>query len=399
MKKFLTATLALSLLFGCSEESSKTCTPDTPLAKVGDRVITVSYYEKVENALPAGSVKRFHSGKKLLDEIVERHLILLDSLEKGIFENPEIKEKVERYRIKRLAYRFLNSKVGDYSVSDREVEEFIKKRYAGKEVTPELKRKVKVNLEAKKFVQKRQEILNRISSEVRFVDDRPTSPEDVIAVYKGEKIRFSDVKSLLGKKPSPEKLKKAVLEYVLYKRALKEGLDKNGDFLSSYNRFLASLAVKEFKKRVLSSVKVTDEEIKNYYEKHKGLFKRPPEAEVVIYEFRSKEDAERALSKGSLKGGRVWKVTAADADCNPVSTLVFKEKKDRGIIPLPDGRALLVVVKRRLPARELLYGDAYQLIKEKLTLEKAERLYKQEIEKLKEKFGVKYYKENLVCIS
>jgi len=392
------------LLFSCSGNGSKVCTPETPLVKVGDRVITVGYYEKVREGLPTPLRKKFHSGRELLKNIVDRQLILLDSLERGIFEKPEIKEKVERFKIGHLAYRFLNSKVGDFSVSDREVEEFIKKHYAKKEVTPQLKRKVKANLEARKFQKERQKVIDRAKAEVSFVNKKATSPDDPVALYKGEKIYLKDLLPLLGKSPTPKRLERAVLEYVLYRKALEEGLEKGEDFQASYNRFLSDIAVEEFRKRVLSSVKVTDEEVKDYYEKHKGIFRRPPSAEVVIYEFDSKEKAERALKAGKLpadilKKGKSWKVTAEDVNDNPVSALVFKEGKDRGIVPLPDGRALLVLVKKRFPERELLYGDAYPLIKRELTAQRAEKIAREELKRLKEKFGVTYYEGNLDCIS
>ena len=65
---------------------------------------------------------------------------------------------------------------------------------------------------------------------------------------------------------------------------------------------------------------------------------------------------------------------------------------------MPDGRTLLIIVKKRYPSKILLYGDAYSKIKRMLITEKARKLAEEEIEKLKEKYGVKVFKENLKCV-
>ena len=426
MKKLLTAVTVISLLAGCSNPSNNSsetvskkepvCTPETPLAKIDGKTITVAYYRDIEDSIPKWVMKRYYFGEKgkekLLQKIVDRQLIVLYAQEKGFFENPEVKKRLEKFKIKQLAYRYLNSKVGDVKVSDEELQKAIEKYYKGKEVTPELKKAIRINLEAQKFQSKRNQILEGIEKEIKFKQKDSYTLNDIVATYDGITVHYKDVKPILSKNSSQEKLREAVTYYVLSKLAEKEGFNKKEDFLVAYNRLMEDLAVKDFEKRILSKVKVTDKEIKEYYEKHKSELRTPERADIEIFEFPDKGEAKKALSaieKGkSLKEAipknvystlKEWKVTAADVDRNPVSALVFKEKnKDANILVMPDGRTLLVIVKKRYPSKTLLYGDAYSKIKRMLTTEKARKLAEEEIEKLKEKYGVKVFKENLKCV-
>ncbi|GAB6076785.1 peptidyl-prolyl cis-trans isomerase [Desulfurobacterium crinifex] len=426
MKKLLTAVTVISLLAGCSNPSNNSsetiskkepvCTSETPLAKIDGKTITVAYYERIEDSIPKWVMKRYYFGEKgkekLLQKIVDRQLIVLYAQEKGFLENPEVKKRLEKFKIKQLAYRYLNSKVGDVKVSDEELQKAIEKYYKGKKVTPELKKAIRINLEAQKFQSKRNQILEEIEKEIKFKQKDSYMLNDIVATYDGITVHYKDVKPILSKNSSQENLREAVTYYVLSKLAEKEGLNKKEVFLVAYNRLMEDLAVKDFEKRILSKVKVTDKEIKEYYEKHKSELRTPERADIEIFEFPDENEAKKALSaieKGkSLKEAipkniystlKKWKVTAADVDRNPVSALVFKEKnKDANILVMPDGRTLLVIVKKRYPSKTLLYGDAYSKIKRMLTTEKARKLAEEEIEKLKEKYEVKVFKENLKCV-
>jgi hypothetical protein len=416
VKKLLISVTTILFLAGCSNScnnSSKkrVCTPKTPLAKVDGKTITVAYYERIEDSIPRWVMKQYYSGEKgkekLLQKIVDRQLIVLYEQEKGFFENPEVKKKLEKFRIKQLAYRYLNSKVGDVKVSDEEIRKAIEKYYRGKKVTPELKKAIRINLEAQKFQSKRNQIIEEIKRKIKFKHHG-----DIVATYDGITVHYKDVKPVLSKNSSQEKLEEAVTYYVLSKLAEREGFNKKEDFLVAYNRLMEDFAVKDFEKRILSEVKVTDREIREYYEKHKSELRTPERADIEIFEFPDESEAKKALSaieRGkSLKEAipknvystlKEWKVTAADVNRNPVSALVFKEKnKDANILVMPDGRTLLIIVKKRYPSKILLYGDAYSKIKRMLITEKARKLAEEKIEKLKEKYGVKVFKENLKCV-
>ncbi|WP_163327881.1 peptidyl-prolyl cis-trans isomerase [Desulfurobacterium thermolithotrophum] len=425
MKRLLTAATVIFLISSCSHSNhsdnvsnkeEKVCTSETPLAKVDGKTITVAYYKGIEDTIPEWVINRYYSGEEgkenLLKKIIDRQLILLSAQDEGIFEKPDVKKRIESFKIRQLAYRYLNSQVGEVKVSDEEVKKAIEKYYKGKKVTPELENAVRINLEAQKFQSKRNEILKNIENKIEFKEKKNYKPNDIVATYNGITIYYKDVEPIIPKNIPKERLKEAVTYYVLSKLAQKEGIDKKTDFQLTYNRLLEDLAVKDFEKKILSKVKVTDKEIKDYYEKHKSELKTPERADIEVFEFSDENKAKKALldiekgkspkeviPKNVYSTGKEWKVTSADIDRNPVSALVFKEKnKNVNVLVMPDGRALLIVVKKRYPAGTLPYGDAYSQIKRMLTSEKARKLAEKEIEKLKEKYGVKIFKENLKCV-
>lgn len=431
MRKLIAVSTALLLLAGCGHKTEKktsesaptrttqqkVCNANTPLAKVGDKTITVAYYKEIEKTIPQWALKKFYSGKEgkkeLLQKIVDRQLIVLYEKDKGLFDTPEIKNRFKRFEMQQLAMRYLNSQIKDYTVTDKEVEEAIKKYYKGKKVSPMEKRFIKMNLEAQKFQKLRNEAFNKVQKEIQFkkVDLKKLNDNTVVAVYNGREIRYSDVKPLMGKTVTEDSLKKAITYYVLYLKALEKGMDKEPEFASLVNRMKEDAAVRAFEKELMAKVKVSDNEIKKYYEEHKSEMKMPEQAQVVIYQFANKEEAKKALDlikKGKspkeaippevFKTGRKWKVLASDVGKNPVATLVFENKQDKAVVEMPNGLTLLVIVEKRIPPKQIPYGDAYGSIKRMLSHQKFQEVADQMLKEMKKKYGVTYYYNNLDCV-
>lgn len=426
MRKLLTAVTIVSLIAGCSSPSKNTseavskngpvCTMETPLAKVGSEPITVAYYKGTESSIPKWAIRRYYSGEngaeKLLQKIIDRQLIVLDAKENGFFEKPKIKKTIDNFRIEQLAYGYLNSKVGNIAVSDKEVQDAIQKYYKGKKVTPQMEKTIRINLEAQKFQSRRNQVLEAVEKKIKFNQEKSYNPDDVIATYNGTTVYYKDVEPLLTKNPSKNELQREVKFYILSKLAVTAGLNRKEDFSVPYRRLMEDLAVKDFEDRITSKVKVTDNDIKSYYEKHKSELRTPEQADVGIFVFSSKDKAKKALSaieKGkSLKEAipkdvyatyRAWKVTAADVSKNPISALVFKEKsKNANILVMPNGTTLLITVKKRYPSKVLAYGDAYSEIKSILTAHESMELANKMVDKLRKKYGVKVFKNNLKCV-
>ena len=434
MKKLLALTTAFFLLTSCGHKnkentqkenlkkptvtSRQVCSQDTPLAKVGDKTITLSYYKEIENTIPKWALDKFYGGpegrKRLLEKIVDRQLILRYEKDKGYFDRPDVKKRFESFVIRQLGGRYLNSQVKDFKVSEKEVEEFIKKHYKNKKISPMEKSFIKMNLEAQKFEKQRQEALAKVQSKISFekVDLKHLKDNTLLATYEGKKIYFKDVKPLLGKKVTKDSLKDAVTDYVLYLLALQAGIDKSSSYQALINRMMEDAAVSAFEKEVLSKIKISDSEIKKYYEEHKKEMKMPASAQVVIYQFKNKEEAKKALAlieKGEpvknavpptvLATAKRWTVLSTDVGRNPVATLVFENKKDRSIVEMPNGTVILVIVEKRTPEKPMLYGDAYEPIKRKLMQQKFEKVADEILGNLKKKYGVQIFDKNLNCLT
>ncbi len=393
MGRFVVLLFFLVVVISCDK---KVCEDSTPLVKVGSDVFSAAYLKTLKSTLPKWVVDRFYSGEKgneqLLEKLVERQLVVRFVEDKGLFGDRERKKLCE-FEIEQLAGLYVNSRVGDYKVSDRELEEYIKK-HLNKKLTEKEKKFLRVNLEARRFQKKREEVEKRVEKQIDFRNNG-----DVVAVFRGKEIKKEDLSCLLRSGKAPD-IKKAVLKYALYLKALEKGLDKDLRFKVLYQKTKESLAAKAFENYLLSKVKVTDEEVKNYYREHKSEFKKPARAVVTVYEVNSRKEAKELISSGkfvNLKGKR-WQVLEKDASKNPVARVVFKEGKNRAIIDLPNGKTLVVIVNKRFPAKELPLGDVYSSIVRKLKRERVLQLYHQKLKELKSKYGVVYYRENFECL-
>ncbi len=379
------------------------CTPDTPLLKVDGRTVDYSYFQYVESTIPEWAMKKYYPGVKgkeeLLQKVLERQLILQYYRDKGFFKKPEIKEHIERFKIKTLASLYLMKHMKSPKVTEAEIEKTIEKYYRGKKITPELRRSVKINLEAQKLSQEREQIISSVKSRLKTVNLKPKSLRDVVALYGNRKITFGDIKPLIEGRTTPYSLKRALETYALYLEALKEGLDKERQFKNQLLSFEENLAVSSFEKNILNRIKVSDKEIKDYYKKHREEFKAPASAKVLIFVFPSEKEAEsslKALESGKslkeavpgsvLSTGREWTVLSNDRN-NPVSMLVFSSKKKYNILNMPDGRTLLIVVESRKPSTYLLLGDVYSTIKNRLVEKRARKVIEEKLAELKKKYS------------
>ncbi len=112
--------------------------------------------------------------------------------------------------------------------------------------------------------------------------------------------------------------KQVVLDEMLHRRLLlKEGLSQRLQETEEYKRQVGDYADRlafgaVFERVILTEVKVTDEEARAYYEKHKGEFTTPTLFKLRALAFGRPEDAEAAFQK--LKTGTDFNWMAANAD-------------------------------------------------------------------------------------
>ena len=392
-------TLALLLLPGSSLAE---CSPDSPLAKVGREEVTLSYFRYVERSIPEWALKKYYPGKEgkreLLNKVVERSLIKLYEEDKGLFKREEAKEKVERFKIKSLGYSYLNSKLEGLKVSKEELKKALEK-YGG-EPSPAREKSLKASLLAKKYVKRRQELLDSVKRELSFKSLNPSSEKDVVALFKGREIRFGELKPLISGKPNRKRLKKAALEYALYLLAVEEGLDRREEFKNRLKALKERIAVKEFERELLERVKVSDSQVKEYYKEHKEELKYPGRAKVRIYRFNSlkelKEAEEKLKGGKKLEGGRLWLLSSDDKN-NPVAVEVFNSRGKLLTLETPSGYLLIEVISRT-PPKVMAYGDAYSKVKELLLRREAEKLLSQELSNFKRRYPVELFKENFRCL-
>ena len=409
MRRFLFFPLLLSVLI--FSPASAQCPPDAPLLKVDGHEVDYSYFKFVEGRIPEWALKKFYSGfkgrEKLLEKIAQRQMILAYYERKGYFNDPLVKAQLERFKVKRLVAAYLDRQLSKVKVSSKELQEALSKYPPSERAS--LKRSVEINLKAHKYMEVERKIYSQVERELRFLNLHPDSPSSVVATFKGRPITFGELKPLIKGSPTPSALQRAAEDYALYLKAVEEGLDKTPKFRNELLFKKESMAVRAFEAELRNQVKVSDSEIKEYYEKHKKEFRTPAAAVVSVYPFESLSEARKALErlrrglpvKEAVPGpvfndGKRFRVE--EGENNPVAELVFSEKKRYNLLTLPNGKVLLVVVEKRIPSRQVKFGDAYSTIKDKLLYEKEKELLKKKLSQLKKLYPPKPYPEALTCL-
>lgn len=120
----LTATLSAMLLGGCSKGGDLSKSTQV-LARVGDKEITTTYFDRQIGNLPE-SVQRLSTsgeGKKaILEALVNRELLYAAALEKKLDKTAEMQKKLDDLRKELIVNSYLqNSVMGKLSVNDSEV--------------------------------------------------------------------------------------------------------------------------------------------------------------------------------------------------------------------------------------------------------------------------------------
>jgi len=109
---------------------------------------------------------------------------------------------------------------------------------------------------------------------------------DVLAVVNGVKIKKSEIDEVLKAQhitydKLPTQYKKRVLsdiitQALLIQKAEKSGIEKSKEFKEELDKIKKQVALKLFLKKKLESFKISDKEIKNFYEKNRDIMFKIP---------------------------------------------------------------------------------------------------------------------------
>ncbi|MFI5322357.1 MAG: peptidylprolyl isomerase [Thermodesulfobacteriota bacterium] len=118
---------------------------------------------------------------------------------------------------------------------------------------------------------------------------------EVIAVVGSDEITRDDLMRALARVPyrqrklyqsSPQKLNEFLDSYInqkiLYSEAVKQGFDKREDILEKTENFKKKLIGQTFGQEILKNIKVTQNEVQDYYRKHKDDFEEIKISEIFI---------------------------------------------------------------------------------------------------------------------
>ena len=162
------------------------------------------------------------------------------------------------------------------------------------EVKESIKNKLFADKRRKKIDKYFEELKKEVVSNIdKLVKKKKFQPEDVIFQYKDFKYTIKDLKNdykniNIDKYLSTEEKAKKFLEgkmirKMLYIKAKEQNLDKTPEFTEKFEIFKNIVLGDEYiKSKVVEQSKITEEELKKYYEKNKEKFKVP--AKYKIYQ-------------------------------------------------------------------------------------------------------------------
>ena len=154
--------LWMGLLLGCSKsDSTAPSSENQALATVNDQVITVGDFSKKWSELPE-FIQEVYSGengrKELLDELINRELILQEAQKRKIDQKPEFTNQVDRFRERLLLDVVLQEEVENrITISEEELSVYFKTHKDALPPIEEVRAQhilVKTNAEARDLLKK-----------------------------------------------------------------------------------------------------------------------------------------------------------------------------------------------------------------------------------------------------
>lgn len=245
-----------------------------------------------------------------------------------------------------------------------------------------------------------------------------------------EKILNQDpqVQEILKSSPeAKEKIKKTLIDKwitlsLLGLAAKEEGIDKLPEVQRDLINIEKQILAQRYLKTKLEGIKITEEELKDYYQKHKDRYVEPEAVELkhILLSLPSdakKEEADKVLKRANqiraqiLKGAKFEELAKTYSD-DPNSkgkggslgvikrgetdpqfeAKIFSLKPGEVSHPMRSNYGYhLIKVEKKIPAKALTFEQAKKLVENDLREEKEEALMKDLIEKLSQKYSPKVY--------
>jgi peptidyl-prolyl cis-trans isomerase C len=258
--------------------------------------------------------------------------------------------------------------------------------------------------------------------------------EKVMATVNGVNINESDFNEELSGIPEAYRkmvsankgkfLDDLVLQELLSQEAKKQGLDKDPEIVKSIERIKTKLLAKKLiEKQIVDSAKVTDDDVKKYYDEHKSEFMDPEQLQASHILIRVKDPANEAEDKAAKEkaeellkkvqgGGDFAAIAKESSDC-PSSAkggdlgffskgqmvpefekAAFELKKGEisGVVKTKFGYHIIKVTDKK-EARQMTLDEVKDQIKDQLMREKQKTAFDDYTNNLKSKATIKINEE------
>ena len=210
-----------------------------------------------------------------------------------------------------------------------------------------------------------------------------------------------------GKEMNKEVVNELVYQTLLYEDAMEKGMDKDDEFTQVLEKTKESILKTYALGKLLSTVSVTDDEIKKFYEDNKDLFKENESANAShilvaeedkaneIYEkvkngedfaslakeFSTCPSKEKGGELGTFTRGQMVKEFEDAVFNNEVATITEPVKTQFGYH--------IIKINDKNEGRDLAFDEVKDKIAAQVRRQKEQALYNEKITELKEKYQVK----------
>ncbi len=392
------------------EEKTKVCRDSTVLAEGKGIKITLADYKYTLTLLSPKAKEFFESHPEdLLKRMVNRRLVLLYVKESGLASkyglNKEMEEFKEDYLSRLYVSREAQKRVG--KITEKEIVERFKELFPKKDpskMNSADKKFIENELRVKKYDEAVSSIYREVESKIKFKEEGGVLVASCCGI---------EVKGKVGKngKLEREKLREELVRKYFYRKALEKGYDKEPSFKRMFTEYFAGKAIELFRKELSRGIKVSNEEMREFYRENERKFKMPPRVRAVVLYFKDKKRAQEA--EKLLKEGKSWEEVAHRFGQfnvrektyykdfkDPIGVALFsisnpKERKPI-IISLSKSSYAVVYPVKYFPEKVIPFKEAKNFIALRLKEEKLREAEKEKLKELWKEYGVKLL--NLNCL-
>ncbi len=392
------------------EGKTKVCNDETLLAKGKGIRITLADYKYTLTLLTPKAKEFFKSHPEdLLKRMINRRLVLLYIKEKGLASKYGLDKEMEDFKEDYLSRLFVSReaqrRVG--KITQEEIVKRFKELFPNKDpskMNSADKEFIENELKVKKYDEAVSSIYKEVVKRIKFKEEKGTLVASCCGI---------EVKGKAGKngKLEKEKLKEKLVRKYFYEKALEKGYDKEPSFKRMFTEYFAGKAIELFRKELSQGIKVSDEEMRRFYEENKEKFKMPPRVKAIVLYFKDRKKAQEA--KELLEKGKSWQEVAHRFGQfnakektyykdfkDPIGVALFsldspKERKPI-IISLSSSSYAVIYPVKYLPEKVISFKEARNFIALRLKREKLREAEKEKLKELWKEYQVKLL--NLDCL-
>ncbi|MFQ5899968.1 MAG: peptidyl-prolyl cis-trans isomerase [Thermodesulfobacteriota bacterium] len=329
------------------------------LARVGDKTITRKVFlEKIKRvhmspeageALAKQSSFEMANFRKLLDELIDDKLMVLEAEKVGLDETRDFTSSMDTYILNLSLERLRQDEILDkVKVTDRDIEGYYTERLKWEvpdEIPPGEKEGIRRVIYSEKVEEREKEYREYLKKRAKIEIDRNVidslsldmrdKVEGVVAYVNNEPIPavffLQEWRLSGGKDETKERfLDTVIVRKLLDQEALKQKYYKEEELKKKIEKKREALLIDSFRMKViLPLIEVEESEVKNHYETNKDRFREPDYVHAQLILLHKKEEADEISQE--LKAGADFSFLAKKRSADPSSK---KRGGDIGWVPL-----------------------------------------------------------------